>query len=261
MAECKIKAHVVLFILFSLFSFGAGLEFHVDVSGVPEVNLYDPELVNSSNPYFFRADVENSGSTGCEYFLKSKIEYGKDKSVSYSEPGKLFPGKSESLKVFLTPYNYTGMVETSISVSYCGKTREISEFSFNQTDRIFSNRSMETKVLESNSSGAVLKTKKDVLMAPHDTPDLWKAGFSETVNSSEAYIHYNPPLFQEDRSLEYLVFDRKTGDFLGKTSFTLKPERTFFRHIKDNPWKAGLIVSSLFNLLLFLYVCRSRWKD
>jgi hypothetical protein len=241
----------VLLILF--FPMAAGLSFNVDLAALTNHSVkdlqYDEEVEAVQN---VNASVTNVGSIGCTYRMKADYSYGNESFTRYSPPVPLWQGESDRLEVQFMPLNYTGEVDTNVSLEYCGQTERITSFSFNDTQNTTSDVALDSRTVSVSQDSATVEVDRGDLLVPKEEPSYWKTSSAEVVNGTST-VEYDAPIFEEGESITYSVISN--GSVVGKTEVRLEPDPTLWEKLQERKleiFKALLGVSVLFNLLLVL---------
>jgi hypothetical protein len=252
MAETKIAALVT----FSIFLLGSasGLAFNVQIDALTSASVKDinyKEQVDGVQS--INSSVENTGSIGCSYRLKTDYSYKNSSFERYSSAYPLWPGEEDRARIDFLVENYTGAVQGNLSLEYCGQEQKVSNFSFN-TSNITVEREYSSKTIDSNSSAAKIRIEEldEALLVPVEAPPYWKTA-SEEVQEGKAVIEYEAPIFDSRENISYAVV--QNGEVLGETTVELEYEKTLWDRLSDvNPaWLYGLItVLAALNIFQYL---------
>jgi hypothetical protein len=231
----------------------AGLSFNVDLAALTNHSVkdlqYRDEVQTVQN---VNASVTNVGSIGCTYRMKADYSYGNESFTRYSPPTALWQGGSDRLEVQFMPLNYSGEVDTNISLTYCGQTERIDSFTFNDTENTTSDTYLDSRTVEVSEDGASVELEEGEMLVPKEEPSYWKTSSAKVVNGTST-VEYDAPIFQEGEKITYSVLS--SGTVIGETTVNLEPEPTFWEKLQDRKlevFKALLGVSVLFNLVLVL---------
>ena len=245
------RSKVLLLLVALILSVGAGsaLNFDVDVASEANVSVVDIKYDNSTSSFHnFNATIENYASVGCTYNLRAVYEHSDgQKEIRYSNSYKLWPGSNQVAEINYFPENYTGTVDAKVEIVFCDQKKDVKSFEFNSTENITLENEVESSTLQVNDNQAQVEFSVEKgHLVPHEMPAYWKTGYSEIVNGS-ATLEYNPPIFSEEKKLNYAVFSGE-GEIIGETTVSLKnPEPTLKEKILDSKWLifAGLFIVSL----------------
>jgi hypothetical protein len=155
------------------------------------------------------------------------------------------------MEINYIPTNYTGEIETNLSLQYCGQEKQLESFSFNVTENTTINSTVESRTVSSNRESTELEVEGDKLV-PEEEPPYWKTSSAEIVNGT-AEIEYDAPIFDRQEEITYTVIE--DGEIQGSTEVTFEPQPTFKEKIMDRKLEivsAVLGVSILANILLVL---------
>lgn len=219
----------VLIAAFSVFlGQAAALDFDVNVEPTPEADIYQP---NSTHGNYFNAtaSIENPGSVGCEFRVRGDIEQGEQELTRYSAPYSMWPGDIKKAEFLYLPINYTGQVEANLSLNYCDREQHIDSYSFNMSERVIPNSTVESKTLEVNSTNALVSLGvEEAILIPQQYPPYWKVG-SVRANDSRAFIEYDPTLYKGGEEIVYTVI--RNGSVEGKTTVVLEDQETWYQEM------------------------------
>lgn len=225
----RYKVSVLLISAFLLFTFSTALDFNVKVAPTPEANIYQPSL-NSNGSYFNASmSVENEGSLGCEFRIKGDIQQGGQSINRYSTVYEVWPGDLVDSEFIYIPLNYTGQVEANLSLQYCEQQKHIESYTFNSTEKILPNNSVESKTLEVDSREALIHVNQEEgVLVPQQHPPRWKVG-SAKISDHQASIEYDPTLFREGKEIVYTVVEN--SKVKAETTVVLEDEETWYEEI------------------------------
>ena len=226
------KVTVLLTGLVLLAGFTAALDFSVEVRPTPEVSVYQVENISSSD-FNTSMALENSGSVGCEFRLKGVFDQGGQEVIRYSRPYPIWPGEGTDVDLTYIPINYTGEVESEISLEYCWQQKPVANFTFESDQAILPNKTLESKTLNFNNTNArvLFKDLDKALLIPQEYPPYWKVG-SADVRNGEAKINYRAPLFKKGENITYTVVQNRS--VIGKTKVQLEDQETWFEELFRN---------------------------
>lgn len=225
------KNTVLLAAILVLTGSAAALDFNVEVAPTPEAKVYQPN-VSAGNYFNATASIQNPGSIGCEFRVKGDIQQGDRELTRYSNSYSMWPGDTENAEFIYLPINYTGEVMTNLSLQYCDKSRHIGFYSFNYTDKVLPNKSIDSKTLDVNSSNALASIETDeALLIPQKYPSYWKVG-SAKVEEGRAFIEYRPTLFRKGEEIVFTVVENKTVK--GKTTVVLEDQESWYEELFRN---------------------------
>ncbi|MBC5793077.1 MAG: hypothetical protein H8Z69_03495 [Nanohaloarchaea archaeon] len=232
----------------------SALTFDVSVDTKTEVSTHNTN-VNSSFPPSASTTVTNTGSLGCSYRMKGYYSFSNRTEESFSNEKALWPGTTTDLELRMMPTNYTGEINGNLSIMYCGKEKNIDNFSVQIDERVLPEN--ETKVVAeqvTNTSAKLEMDREEGIMVPVDSPAKWKPGPSRIVNGT-AEIEYEAPIFREGTNLTYAVYSDGETDYY---QVSLWKKETVLDRFTKSQLGIGLAVSVLLNLILILLVLRSR---
>jgi len=226
--------------------------------------VYEVEIGESLNHSTFEFDyqdeiqdvqeisvvVENTGSVGCNFYLRNDISSENFSRTDYSQEYPIWPGNSKLMELNSVPENITGTVNSTLHISYCGKTEEVAQYSFNDTSKTFLNRSFESKTLNAeNGEISVEMPVQNGSVVPVDAPSYWKVG-SADIESGVASVELDAPIFNSGATVEFAVINSSTGNAVGTTQVAMKPEEDLEYAIQSNTLEILLGVSLLLNAVL-----------
>lgn len=249
MAGLQVKSLLIGLTALLLVSSASAVSFKVQVSDITGYNSVGLDHGVEGSVVNVNTTVRNTGSIGCNYRLSGvfETENGTDQAWSDSKP--LFPGASSLLELNHVVYNYSGPVEASIGVSYCGEERDIGNFTFEVNNSEVVNNSVSSSASSVNSSSAVLETEvEEGVLVPDEVPAGWKAS-SVKVEDGEAVAEFEPTIFHPEREISYFVVG-ENGEVEGTTTVSLNRSPGLVERIMDNRFKVLLGFSALINLAL-----------
>lgn len=222
------KNAVLLISSIFLIGSAAALDFNVNVAPTPEANLYQPN--STVNDYFnATVDVKNPGSIGCDFRIKADIEQGEQSLTRYSRAYSMWPGDIDRAEFLYLPINYTGEVTADLSLNYCDREEDIDSYTFNSTEKILPNTTIESKTLEVNRTNALVSLDiEKALLVPQEYPPYWKVG-SIKAEDGKAFIEYEPTLFRKGEKIVYTVIQNGTVE--GKTEVVLEDQETWYEEL------------------------------
>ena len=252
MAETKIAALVT----FSIFLLGSasGLAFNVQIDALTSASVKDINYMDEvDGVQSVNASVENTGSIGCSYRLKTEYRYKNSSFERYSSAYPLWPGEEDRARIDLLVENYTGEVDGNLSLDYCGQEQKISNFSFN-TSNITVEKKYSSKTVDSNSSAAKINIEEidEARLVPVEAPPYWKTA-SEKIREGKAVVEYEAPIFDSRENISYAVV--RDGEVEGETTVSLETRRSLWDRFSDvDPvWLYGFILA-LVALNVFQYL-------
>lgn len=249
MAGYKVKSLLIGLTALLLISSVSAVSFKVQVSDITSYNSVNLEHGVEDSVVNVNTTVRNTGSIGCNYRLSGTFETENGTEQAWSSPKPLFPGASSLMELNHVVYNYSGPVEASIGVSYCGEERDIGNFTFNINSTEVVNNSVSSKVSKVNSSSAVLETElEEGVLVPDEVPAGWKAS-SVRVQDGKTIAEFEPTIFHPERDITYFVIN-ENGEVEGKTTISLNQSPGLVERIMDNRFKVLLVFSALINLAL-----------
>lgn len=229
----------------------AAAEFNVQVADNAEYtqntfkHSYQDKILN------LNASIENSGSIGCEYRVRTEFSREDVTEERWSAGHALWPGSSDLMSINYLPYNYTGPVNASVELHYCGQQDEIGNFNLNVSERAVTNETVPSTTRESNVSSAVVEVEvEEGKMVPKTAPTGWKPS-TVRIEEGEAELRYDPYIFQQSQNLTYTVVDGE-GNVVGTSKVSLEPEVGIVSTLRDYAVEILLGLSLLFNLLLIV---------
>ena len=243
-----VRSALPLTFLIFLTGLSAGLTFNVDVAEVTDHSVKDlnySEQVEVGQE--ITANVENTGSIACSYRFKAGFEQGNESFERYSAPNPLWQGAYDDISIHYIPMNYTGMVETNLSVEYCGQERKVDSFEFNVTESTFPGAERESRTVNVNESQATIELDSGDLLVPEESPSFWKVSSAEVVNES-ATLEYEAPIFSASE-LRYTVLE--DGEVTGSVNVKLEEDPTYWEKAQGYKMEglaAVLLISLLLNL-------------
>lgn len=240
---------IAFLILFS--GLAMGLSFDVDVAEVTDHTAkdleYDEDVETVQN---INATVENTGSIGCSYRFKAEFQQGNDSFTRYSYAEPLWQGAYSRLEINYISMNYTGLVDTNLSVEYCGQEKEVDSFEFNVTENTLPGAEIDSRTVRVDNSSARVEIGSGDKLVPEETPSYWKASSAQVINNS-ARIEYEAPIFSKE-TLKYTVLEN--GEIAGSVNVKLEEQPTRWEKMQNYKLEgltALLILSVLVNLGLY----------
>lgn len=227
----------------------SAVNFKVQIS---DVVGYDTVSLNhevNGSVISVKTNVRNTGSIGCNYRLSGEFDKGGRVTESWSHALPLFPGGNSEIGFSHLVYNYTGPVNASVDLSYCGKTADIGNFTFNVTEKTIVENNLSSSTQSVNTSSAVVTTDvEEGTLIPQNVPSAWKVP-SASVDDGKAVLQYDPTIFHPNRELSYFVVDSE-GQVIGFTEVDLNHRSGIGEKLLANRFKLLLAASVLVNLLL-----------
>lgn len=248
MVKAALPVALILFL-----PFAAGLTFDVNVAELTDHSLKDLEY-SEEVPQMqeINATVENIGSIGCTYRLKADFEQGNESFERFSSPESLWQGENSGLGLHYIPMNYTGMVDTNLSIQYCGQEKKVEEFSFNVTNNTLPQQELESRTVESTERTAEVEVSEGEMLVPEEEPSYWKTSSSRIINES-ATVEYDAPIFDASETITYSVIEDE--EVIGRTTVELEEQPTLLEKLRQKKLElvGGLLIASIvLNLLLLL---------
>ena len=241
----------VLLALLVFLPLASGLTFQVDVEEITDYTVKDLEYSDSIGVnQNINATVENTGSIGCSYRFKAQFQQGNDSFTRYSSAEPLWQGAYSRLQINYIPMNYTGLVDTNLSVEYCGQEKQVDSFDFNVTENTLPGAEIDSRTVRVSNSSAEVEIGSGDKLVPEETPSYWKASSAEIVNNS-ARIEYEAPIFSSE-ALKYTVLE--DGEIAGSVNVKLEEQPTRWEKLQNYKLEGLtglLILSALLNLGLY----------
>ena len=248
-----VRAALPLAFLILLTGLTAGLSLTVDLTEVTDHRLrdiqYSEEISTVQN---INTSIENIGSIGCTYRLKAEFQEGNETIERFSSPEPLWQGANTRAEILYIPMNYTGMIDTNLSITYCGQEKPVENFSFNVTEKTLPQQEMDSRTVEASERSAKVELEEGELLVPEEEPSYWKTSTSEIINGT-ATVEYDAPIFDSSETITYSVVE--DNEVIGRTEVQLEAEPTLMEELKNR--KAEILgmllgLSVLFNVLLYL---------
>lgn len=257
----KSALFAALLILFSSTAFG--LVFSVQVEDVTEHSFKGLEFKEEvQTAQRINGTVENIGSIGCKYRLKGEFERGNDTVTRYSSPASLFQGGFADFELYYVPMNYTGEVDTSLYIDYCGQEKHLEDFTFNVTENTVAEEEVSSRTREVTEREATIETDmQEGVLVPEEAPVYWRTG-AATIKDGEATVEYQAPIFNENEVIKYTVVD--DGEVVGTTEVSLQEDPTVLERAYERRFEilAGLLgLSLLANVIMYLKRRKDRSED
>jgi len=231
----------------------SGLTFDVEVAELTDHSIKDINYSEEvENVQEIDGTVENIGSIGCTYRLKAEFEQGNQSFERFSSPYSLWQGDYSFMDINYIPMNYTGTVDTNLSVTYCGQEKPVDNFSFNVTEKTLPEQEMKSRTVEASEKNAEIEIEGGEVLVPEQKPSYWKTSSAEIVNNT-AEIEYDAPIFDPGETITYSVVEN--GSVIGRTEVGLEAEPTLMEELWEQRMKilGGLLILSILgNVLLFM---------
>lgn len=184
---------------------------------------------NFSNLHRVNFTVENTGSVGCVYRVRTSYGFNSTVENAWSQGHSLWPGETARVSTVKVLENRTGPVNVTVDINYCGSTERVDSFEGYVDAGTVDDSSFQNLVAEvDESSSRVYLDQESDLLVPVESPSLWKLSHSR-IESGEAELRYDPPIFRE-RVLNYYLVDE--GEVLGKTEIDLDREYTLSERLE-----------------------------
>ncbi|MFB6208116.1 MAG: hypothetical protein ABEJ69_02100 [Candidatus Nanohaloarchaea archaeon] len=244
------KSLAALILAFGLFiGPAAATQFQVQISDLTSFNQATFNVEDAADPlHEVNTSIENTGSVGCMFRLRAEYNHSGTTFERWSEGYALWPGETAVLEIEYLPYNYTGAVKGQVELRYCGQTADLGEFSFNSSERVVTNQTVETETLNSNSSSAAISLDvENGTLVPYRAPAGWKTATAE-IEDGRAIVEYEPYLFHPEREIQYNVL--KNGEIVGTSTVEIAVEPDAIDRIKANALEILLLLSAALNLVL-----------
>lgn len=220
------------------------LEYQEEIQDVQEVSIV----------------VENTGSVGCQFYLRNDISSSNFSRTDYSHEYAIWPGNSKLMEMKSVPENVTGTVNSTLHLSYCGKTVEIAQYSFNDTRKTLLNNSLESKTLSAGNGEVSMELPvQNGSVVPVDAPSYWKVG-SADIKSGVTSVNLDAPIFNSGSTVEFAVINSTTDRAVGTTQVAMTPEEDLKYIIRNSTLEIILGVSLLLNTVLAARVLRDLIK-
>lgn len=223
---------LVLIAIFGFAASAAALSFNVQVKEKTEFNEYQIKYNNTSTlDQTIEMAVENPGSLGCSYRVKTSYEYGNTAKTRFSNSYPVWPGDVKDAKIRFIPYDYNGTVKVSVSSFFCDRQEHLVNFTYNQTESVKTSNEIESRTIKAGERRAKIYVPQleNATLIPVKTPVYWKTG-SVKLRENYASIKYEPPIFREGESIDYVAVRNDT--IIGKTKVVLEDEETRYQEIE-----------------------------
>ncbi|MFB6204362.1 MAG: hypothetical protein ABEJ75_01820 [Candidatus Nanohaloarchaea archaeon] len=223
--------------------------FKVQISELTSFNQVAFDAEDDADPLnTFNTSVANTGSVGCVFRLKGVYSHSGETVERWSQGYALWPGETALMEINYLPYNYTGEVNATIELSYCGQTATLQNYSFTSREGVVANHTVETTTLESNSSAARVKLGvENGTMVPYSTPAGWKV-HAVDIKDGRATVQYEPYLFHSQREILYAVM--KDGRVVGTATVNVAAQTTILERVQAHALEILLLLSAALNLVL-----------
>ena len=244
-------------LLTALIPAASGLVFDVEVGKEVDASTKSLNYSETADPVQeIGLSVYNTGSIGCSYQLEAQMQHNGKTLRTYSRPQPVYEGETERLTLEKAFKDWNGTVKTRLKLHFCGKTRNVSSFSF-QAKNLSEMEKVESRTVQASNSTVEVAVDADRLV-PLEKPAAWKT-YAAEVENGRARIHYDPSIFEEDRELRYATV--KDSEVTGTTAISFEERPRLPEKIRQQPLKAAipvLIASLLLNAYLYLKT-RPEW--
>lgn len=259
MVKHKIAVLAVFTVLFSLS--GSALLYEVEIGESLNHSTFELEYQEEiQDVQEISVVVENTGSVGCQFYLRNDMSSGNFSRTDYSQEYAIWPGNSKLMEMKSVPENVTGTVNSTLHLSYCGKTVEIAQYSFNDTRKTLLNNSLESKTLSAGSGEVSMELPvQNGSVVPIDAPSYWRTG-SADIKSGIASVNLDAPIFNSGSTVEFAVINSTTERVVGTTQVSMTPEDDLEYIIRNSTLEIILGVSILLNTVLAARVFRDLIK-
>lgn len=227
----------------------AALQFDVEVDPLANATVIEPMWENSSDTvHEFNVTLENPESVGCNYRLRShyEMENGTEQ-LAYSRGYPTWPGDSNLMEIKHYPGNYTGEVNATVELFYCGQSQQIAEYDFEFNSTTLSEAEVETDTLEVSHDRARLNVDiVNTTLVPYEAPGFWRLGHAEVGPEGFTTVDYEAPIFDQRKNISYAVI--QDGEMIGVAETDLRePEPTFWERLAERTLEAvaALLIISL----------------
>jgi hypothetical protein len=234
---------------------GVAFASQIEVSVGPEVEIshYGVEYPNVTDS-LLRVNVtpENFGSANCMHSLKAEIGKKPGQYTRYSEPRSLTSGKAETVSITLLRLNKTGAVPVSLYSTYCDKTVHLANFTYNQTQRLFTGRQVEAATTHSNRTHLSFEISQleDATLIPLDYPPVWKIGRTKLADG-QAKARIQPSVYQQKKHIMYAAV--QDGEVTAKIRVDLKEDNRMLDRVLAAVTRTEVAAASVaLNLALIL---------
>jgi hypothetical protein len=132
-------------------------------------------------------------------------------------------GSAIASRLIVSPLNYTGRVNLNLSATYCDRTTQITQLSYNHTDRLIAEQEFNSTTLRATDSSAEFRLSgvENATLVPLEAPPVWKVGSTEVVRG-QATARYEPSVFHPSRNITYTVF--QGDEAIGTTKVSLRAD-------------------------------------
>ena len=96
------------------------------------------------------------------------------------------------------------------------------------------------------------------MLIPKKVPPHWKVSYGE-LEEGKTQISYDPYLFNRNRELEFLVYNRTSGRMTGSFTVDIDRKKSGIRQfLQENLWKLIAFISLITNIFLFIKAGKSK---
>ena len=251
------KIQVLLITILAFTGLSSSLVFKLSVDQELKYSTQDLNYAeNVEKIQNINISVQNTGSVGCVFRLRSTLNSSNGQERYYSRPHSMWPGQEARLKIYQIPRK-TGLETTNISLKTCEGWQKLETLNYTVENTLdqqnLSEIDFERKKAQKGS--ITIKTNvKNALAVPEEAPPYWKVPPTQIQNKS-AELTYTPEIYRPEENISYRIINTSSGKLLGTIDVPVEPKKTLIQSITVMHLSYVLLVSLLIN---FAFIYRRR---
>ncbi len=246
------KIHVLLIVFLAFTGLSSALVFKLSVDQDLKYSAKDLNYAeNVEKLQNINLSIQNTGSVGCVFRLRSTLNTSEGGERYYSEPYSMWPGQEARLKIYQIPEE-KGVETTNISLKTCRGWEKLQTINYtvkNTSERQNLSRINFERKRADEGSIKIQTTVKNALAVPEEAPPYWKV-HSTRIQNKSANLAYTPEIYRPEENITYRIFNQSSGKTLGVMDVPVSPKKTFLESITVKQVSYLLILSIIVNFAL-----------
>lgn len=253
----RYKTGILLITALIFLAPAASFTFDVSIIDITDASVKDVQYAeNVSLIQNINASIENTGSIGCGYRLKTEYRAGNKTFERYSEEKQLWQGATSRAKVMMLTSNYTGKVTGNLTAEFCGQSKQVQSFNYS-TANVTLPEPVEARTTRSTADFAQVRIRdyQSGVLVPVEAPPYWKTS-SAQLEDGRAELSYEAPIFDRDETITYALIQNQSVETTVNVSMEENP--TFLQKVLAVDQKTLYTLLILLALLNIAQILRTR---
>lgn len=244
------KIQVLLIAILAFTGLSSSLVFKLSVDQDLKYSTQDLNYAeNVEKLQNINVSVQNTGSVGCVFRLRSTLNSSNGQERYYSRPHSMWPGQEARLEIYQMPVE-KGLKTAKLSLKTCRGWEKLETLNYTVENASEQENLSEIGFDRKKATEGSITLKTDVknaLAVPGEAPPYWKVPATRIQNKT-AELTYTPEIYRPEENISYRIINTSSGNLLGTMDVPVEPKNTLLGSITVKRLSYVLLVSLLANL-------------